>query len=41
MSNNETKALAVLEQHKFELIPMSDDLKDIIAEEMDGLGAVP
>lgn len=41
MSNNETKALAVLEQHKFELMPMSDDLKDIIAEEMDGLGAVP
>lgn len=40
MSNN-TNALAVLEQHKFELIPMSDDIKDIIAEEMDGLGAVP
>lgn len=41
MSKNENTALAVLEQNHFELVPLNDDIKDIIAEEMDGLGAVP
>lgn len=34
-------ALAVLEQNHFEMAPLTDDIKEIIAEEMDGLGAVP
>lgn len=37
----ETTALAVLQQHNFDLIPLSGELGDIIAEEMDGLGAIP
>lgn len=40
MSENNT-ALAVLEKNHFELMPMNEDIKDIIAEEMDGLGTVP
>lgn len=41
MSKKEETALAVLEQNNFDLIPMNVDLKEIISEEMDGLGAVP
>lgn len=41
MSNDKNTALAVLEQNHFELVPFSEDIKDIIAEEMDGLGAIP
>jgi len=41
MSKNESTALAVLEQNHFELVPFSEDIKDIIAEEMDGLGTIP
>lgn len=42
MSKNEnTTALAVLQQHNFELVPISEELGQIIAEEMDGLGAIP
>ena len=39
--NNESTALAVLEQHNFELVPLSPETQEIIIEEMDGLGGVP
>lgn len=41
MSKNNETAIAVLEQHKFELVPLNPELQKIITEEMDGLGAVP
>lgn len=42
MSNTEnTTALTVLEKNKFELVPFSADIREIIEEEMDGLGAIP
>lgn len=41
MGNKETTALAVLEQHKFELVQINDEIKDIIAEELDGFGTIP
>lgn len=36
-----TTALATLQQHSFDLIPLSGEVGEIIAEEMDGLGAIP
>lgn len=43
MSNTteNSTALTVLEKNKFELVPFTEDISEIIAEEMDGLGSVP
>ena len=41
MNKNDNTALAVLEQNKFDLVPLSGDIAEIISEEMDGLGAIP
>lgn len=40
-TNESTTALAVLEQNKFELVPLTEDIGEIISEELDGLGTIP
>ncbi len=40
MSNTENTALT-LSQNNFSIVPIAEELRDVIAEEMDGLGTIP
>lgn len=40
-NTNESTALTVLQKNNFELAEFSEDMSDIIAEELDGLGTIP
>lgn len=40
-TENSSTALAVLQQHNFDLVPLTGDIGEIIAEELDGLGTIP